>query len=119
RAGGGPARAGRGAMPDMARCAACPGRRNCARPGDYPSAAGDRPRIARARESKEEPMNWRALVAEAAGTFVLVGMGSLGVASALLFGGQDFGLPLILMVVPFAFGLCLLVPIAILRETFC
>ena len=61
-------------------------------------------------------MNWRALVAEAAGTFVLVGMGSLGVASALLFGGQDFGLPLILMVVPFAFGLGLLAAIAIFGE---
>src|SRR4029079_10955845 len=116
RAGGGPARAGRGAMPDMARCAARPGRRNCARHGDSHPAAGNRPRIAGARESQEEPMNWRALVAEAAGTFVLVGMGSLGVASALLFGGQDFGLPLILMVVPVCVGLGLLSAIAIFGE---
>jgi len=58
-------------------------------------------------------MNWRALVAEAVGTFVLVGMGSLGVASALLFGGQSFGLVLIMLVVPFAFGLGLLAAIAI------
>lgn len=58
-------------------------------------------------------MNWRALVAEAVGTFVLVGMGSLGIASALFFGGQDFGLPLIMIVVPFAFGLGLMGAIAI------
>ena len=58
-------------------------------------------------------MNWRALVAEAIGTFVLVGMGSLGTASALLFGGQSFGLVLIMLVVPFAFGLGLLAAIAI------
>ena len=58
-------------------------------------------------------MNWRALVAEVVGTFVLVGMGSLGIASALLFGGQDFGLPLVETVVPFAFGLGLMGAIAI------
>jgi aquaporin Z len=58
-------------------------------------------------------MNWRALVAEAFGTFVLVGVGSLGVTSALLFGGQDFGLPLVMFVVPFAFGLGLMGAIAI------
>lgn len=61
-------------------------------------------------------MNWRALVAEAVGTFVLVGMGSLGVASALLFGGQSFGLVLVMVIVPFAFGLGLLAAIAIAGE---
>jgi len=58
-------------------------------------------------------MNWRALVAEAVGTFVLVGMGSLGVASALLFGGQSFSLVLVMVIVPFAFGLGLMAAIAI------
>jgi len=58
-------------------------------------------------------MNWRALVAEAVGTFVLVGMGSLGVASAALIGGSGSGPVLILLVVPFAFGLGLMAAIAI------
>ena len=61
-------------------------------------------------------MNWRALVAEALGTFVLVGVGSLGVASALLFGGQDSGLVLVMIVVPFAFGLGLMGAIAIFGD---
>jgi aquaporin Z len=58
-------------------------------------------------------MNWRALVAETVGTFILVGVGSLGVASALLFGGQSFGLVLVVLIVPFAFGLGLMAAIAI------
>ena len=61
-------------------------------------------------------MNWRALVAEAFGTFVLVGVGSLGVASALLFGGQDFSLVLVMVVVPFAFGLGLMAAIVFFGE---
>jgi aquaporin Z len=58
-------------------------------------------------------MNWRALVAEAVGTFVLVGMGSLGVASAALIGGTGSGPILILLCVPWAFGLGLMAAIAI------
>jgi aquaporin Z len=53
-------------------------------------------------------MNIRALVAEAVGTFILVGFGSLGVASVALSGG----LPPIL-VIPFAFGLGLMAAIAV------
>ena len=56
-------------------------------------------------------MNWRALVAEAVGTFVLVGMGSLGVGTAFLMSsGQSF---VLMIVVPFAFGLGLMAAIAI------
>ncbi len=62
-------------------------------------------------------MNWRALVAEAVGTFVLVLVGSLGVASAVLIGGQGSGSVLILLIVPFAFGLGLMAAIAIAGET--
>jgi len=58
-------------------------------------------------------MNWRALVAEAVGTFILVGFGSLGVASALLFGGQNLGAVLFMLIVPFAFGLGLMAAIGI------
>lgn len=58
-------------------------------------------------------MNWRALVAEAVGTFVLILVGSLGVASAALIGGSGSGPVLILLVVPFAFGLGLMAAIAI------
>jgi len=58
-------------------------------------------------------MNWRALVAEAVGTFVLVGLGSLGVASAALIGGTGSGPILVLLCVPWAFGLGLLAAIAI------
>jgi len=58
-------------------------------------------------------MNWRALVAEAVGTFVLVGIGSLGVASAALIGGTGSGPILVLLCVPWAFGLGLLAAIAI------
>ena len=61
-------------------------------------------------------MNWRALVAEAVGTFVLVAVGSLGVASAVLIGGQGGGPLLILLCVPFAFGLGLMAAIAIAGE---
>ena len=58
-------------------------------------------------------MNVRALVAEAVGTFVLVGFGSLGIASALIItGGQDPGL-IVQLFVPFAFGLGLMAAIAI------
>jgi len=58
-------------------------------------------------------MNWRALVAEAVGTFVLITVGSLGVASAALIGGSGSGPVLILLTVPFAFGLGLMAAIAI------
>jgi MIP family channel proteins len=58
-------------------------------------------------------MNWRALAAEAVGTFVLVGVGSLGVASAALIGGQNSGPLLILLIVPFCFGFALMAAIAI------
>lgn len=58
-------------------------------------------------------MNVRALVAEAVGTFVLVGVGSLGVASAVIIGGQGSGPVLILLMVPFAFGLGLMAAFAI------
>lgn len=55
----------------------------------------------------------RALVAEAVGTFILVGFGSLGIASGLIItGGQDPSLILQLFV-PFAFGLGLMAAIAI------
>jgi aquaporin Z len=58
-------------------------------------------------------INVRALVAEAVGTFVLVGMGSLGVASAVIVGGQNSGPVLVILFVPFAFGLGLLAALAI------
>ena len=58
-------------------------------------------------------INVLALVAEAVGTFVLVGVGSLGVASAVIVGGQNAGVLVILLIVPFAFGLGLLGAIAI------
>jgi MIP family channel proteins len=61
-------------------------------------------------------MNWRALVAEAVGTFILVGMGSMGVASAVLIG-QSAGLFAVMLIVPFAFGIGLLAAIAIAGET--
>ncbi len=57
-------------------------------------------------------MNVRALVAEAVGTFILVGMGSLGVATAVVIG-QNVALFGVMVVVPFAFGLGLLAAIAI------
>jgi len=56
-------------------------------------------------------MNVRALVAEAVGTFVLIAMGSLGVGTAFLMSsGQSF---VLMIVVPFAFGLGLMAAIAI------
>lgn len=58
-------------------------------------------------------MNVRALVAEAVGTFVLVAVGSLGVASAVIVGGQNSGPVLVIIFVPFAFGLGLLAAITI------
>jgi aquaporin Z len=58
-------------------------------------------------------INVRALVAEAVGTFVLVGVGSLGVASAVIVGGQNAGLLVVILIVPFAFGLGLMAAIAI------
>jgi aquaporin Z len=62
-------------------------------------------------------MNVRAIAAEAIGTFVLVLMGSLGVATAIIAtGGQDPTV-IILIIVPFAFGLGLLAAIAIAGET--
>lgn len=57
-------------------------------------------------------MNIRALVAEAVGTFVLVGMGSLGIGTAVVIG-QNVGLFALLLIVPFAFGLGLMAAIAI------
>jgi MIP family channel proteins len=61
-------------------------------------------------------MNVRALAAEAIGTFILVGMGSMGVASAVIIG-QSAGLFAVMLIVPFAFGLGLLAAIAIAGET--
>jgi MIP family channel proteins len=58
-------------------------------------------------------MNWRALVAEAVGTFVLVGVGSLGVASSVIVSGGSGILLLVYLTVPFAFGLGLMAAIAI------
>jgi MIP family channel proteins len=57
-------------------------------------------------------MNVRALVAEAVGTFILVGMGSLGVATAVVIG-QNVALFGVMVVVPFAFGFGLIGAIAI------
>ena len=61
-------------------------------------------------------MNVRALAAEAVGTFILVGIGSLGVASAL-FIGQNAGLFGVMLIVPFAFGMGLMAAIAIAGDT--
>jgi MIP family channel proteins len=58
-------------------------------------------------------INVRALVAEAVGTFVLIGLGSLGVASAVIVGVQGSGPVLVILFVPFAFGLGLMAAIAI------
>jgi MIP family channel proteins len=58
-------------------------------------------------------INVRALAAEAVGTFVLVGVGSLGVASAILVGGQGGVGIVVLLIVPFAFGLGLLAALVI------
>ncbi len=55
-------------------------------------------------------MNIRALAAEAIGTFILLTFGFLGVGSVLIAGG-DTGI--IVLVIPFAFGLGLLAAIAI------
>jgi aquaporin Z len=56
-------------------------------------------------------MNVRALAAEAVGTFTLIAVGSFGIASAFLMsGGQGF---VLMIVVPFAFGLGLMGAIAI------
>jgi aquaporin Z len=58
-------------------------------------------------------MNVRALVAEAVGTFVLVFMGSLGVATYVI-ATQGQGAPLYaLVILPFAFGLGLMAAIGI------
>ena len=57
-------------------------------------------------------MNIRALAGEAFGTFVLVGMGSLGIGTAVVVG-QSAGLFALLLIVPFAFGLGLMAAIAI------
>jgi aquaporin Z len=56
-------------------------------------------------------MNVRALVAEAVGTFILVGLGSLAIVSALVAAqGQT---TYILLIVPFGFGLALMAAIAV------
>jgi aquaporin Z len=57
-------------------------------------------------------MNVRALVAEAVGTFILVGLGSLAVVSSLA-AAQFASTTYILLVVPFGFGLGLLAAIAV------
>ncbi len=56
-------------------------------------------------------MNVRALVAEAVGTFILVGVGSMAIVSALVAGQGNS--TFILLVVPFGFGLALLAAIAV------
>ncbi len=56
-------------------------------------------------------MNVRALVAEAVGTFILVGVGSLTIVSALVAGQGNS--TFILLVVPFGFGLALLGALAV------
>jgi aquaporin Z len=56
-------------------------------------------------------MNVRALVAEAVGTFILVGIGSLTIVSALVAG--QLQPTFVLLVVPFGFGLGLMAAIAI------
>lgn len=56
-------------------------------------------------------MNVRALVAEAVGTFILVGVGSLTIVSALVAGQGNS--TFVLLVVPFGFGLGLLAAIGI------
>jgi aquaporin Z len=62
-------------------------------------------------------MNVRALAAEAIGTFILVLMGSLGIATAIIAtSGQDPTV-IIILIVPFAFGLGLLAAIGIAGET--
>ncbi len=55
-------------------------------------------------------MNIRALAAEAIGTFILLTFGFLGVGSVILAGG-DTGI--VVLVIPFAFGLGLLAAISI------
>jgi aquaporin Z len=56
-------------------------------------------------------MNVRALIAEALGTFILVGVGSLSVLSAT--GSAQSGSVLVLLVAPFGFGLGLLAAITL------
>jgi MIP family channel proteins len=103
-------------VPDLARCAARPSGRDRAGRAGYPSAAERQPWFAGERETEEPHMNVRALAAEAIGTFILVGMGSMGVASAVIIG-QSAGLFAVMLIVPFAFGLGLLAAIAIAGET--
>ncbi len=55
-------------------------------------------------------MNIRALAAEAIGTFILLAFGFLGVGSVLIAGGET---GIIVLIIPFAFGLGLLAAIAI------
>jgi aquaporin Z len=58
-------------------------------------------------------MNWRALVAEAVGTFILLAFGFLGVATvSILTNGQGDRL-IAILVVPFAFGLGLMAAIGV------
>lgn len=60
-------------------------------------------------------MNIRALVAEAVGTFILIGFGSLGVVAAASISGGNAGTFAFLatIVVPFAFGLGLMAAIGV------
>ncbi|HEY4226763.1 MAG TPA: aquaporin [Candidatus Limnocylindrales bacterium] len=62
-------------------------------------------------------MNVRALAAEAIGTFILVLMGSFGISSAIILTNPQDPSLVILLIVPFAFGLGLLAAIAIAGET--
>jgi aquaporin Z len=58
-------------------------------------------------------MNWRALVAEAVGTFILLTFGFLGVATvSFLTNGQGDRL-IAILIVPFAFGLGLMAAIGV------
>ena len=58
-------------------------------------------------------MNVRALTAEAIGTFILVFIGSLGISSAILATSGRDPTVVVLLIVPFAFGLGLMAAIAI------
>jgi aquaporin Z len=58
-------------------------------------------------------MNIRAMVAEAVGTFILVGFGSLGVATYVISTQGQGGPIYALLVIPFAFGLGLMAAIAV------
>ncbi len=58
-------------------------------------------------------MNWRALVAEAVGTFILLAFGFLGVATVSILTNGQGDRVIAIIVVPFAFGLGLLAAIGV------